>query len=242
MKIGIAQIKPVKGDISANIDKHRILVEMALASKSTAIFFPELSLTGYEPELAGSLATTKDDTRLGLFQKLSDSKLIAIGLGIPEKTKTGVCISMVIFQPHKPRQTYAKQQLHSDELPFFEKGNVQLILSVDGKKIAPAICYESLQQNHADTAKHLGSDIYLASVAKSQKGVDKAMAYFPEVAGKYSMTVLMSNCVGYCDNFLSAGQSAIWTKQGKLAGQFGDKEEGILIFDTESEDVMMRTI
>lgn len=242
MKIGIAQIRPIKGDIPANIDKHKRLAQLASSLKANAIFFPELSLTSYEPELAKELATDKDDTRLDAFQHISDTNKIIIGLGLPTKTDTGTKISMIIFQPDKPRQTYSKQQLHSDELPYFENGEGQILLTIEGKKIAPAICYESLQPDHSHKANQLGAEIYVASVAKSQKGVDKAMAYYPEVAKKYAMPVLMANCVGYCDNFVSVGNSAVWTKQGQIVGQLDDKTEGLLIFDTETEEVTKLTL
>ena len=48
----------------------------------------------------------------------------------------------------------------------------------------------------------------------------------------------MSNCVGFCDNFQSVGRSSVWTKQGRLAGQLDNKQEGILIFDTETEKII----
>lgn len=242
MKISIAQARPIKGDISANIDKHIILIELASSLKATSIFFSELSLTGYEPELAKDLATNQDDTRLDSFQEISNINKITIGLGIPTKTKTGIQISMIVFQPGRPRQTYSKQQLHSDEFPYFENGNRQIILNVDKKKIAPAICYESVQPDHSEKASKLGAEIYLASVAKSQNGVNKAMTHYPKVAKNYSMPVLMSNCIGFCDNFVGAGFSAVWTKKGQLAGQLDDKNEGILIFDTETEEVIKYTV
>lgn len=50
----------------------------------------------------------------------------------------------------------------------------------------------------------------------------------------------MGNFVGFCDNFLSVGNSAVWTKDGKLVGQLEDKREGILIFDTETEEIIVR--
>lgn len=242
MKISIAQTRPIKGDISANIDKHKILIELASSLKATSIFFSELSLTGYEPELAKDLATNQDDTRLDSFQKISNINQITIGLGIPTKTKTGIQISMIVFQPSSPRQTYSKQQLHSDEFPYFENGNRQIILNVDNKKIAPAICYESLRPDHSEKASKLGAEIYLASVAKSQSGVNKAMTHYPKVAKNYSMPVLMSNCIGFCDNFVGAGFSAVWTKKGQLVGQLDDKNEGILIFDTETEEAIKYTV
>jgi hypothetical protein len=55
---------------------------------------------------------------------------------------------------------------------------------------------------------------------------------------KYAMPVLMANCTGYCDNFEGAGQSAVWTSKGNLAAMLNKEEQGLLIFDTETEEVM----
>ena len=68
MKICIAQTKPIKGNVSANIEAHIKFIELALTLIAEAIFFPELSLTGYEPELAKKLATNQNDNRLDIFQ------------------------------------------------------------------------------------------------------------------------------------------------------------------------------
>ena len=242
MKISVAQTRPVKYDISANIDTHKKLIALAISHKADSIFFSELSITSYLPQLAKDLATNQDDKIFDDFQKISNTNKIMIGLGMPTKADLGVQISMIIFQPGRPRQTYSKQQLHPDEFPYFVNGEKQIILTVDNRKIAPAICYESLQSNHSDTAYQLGAEIYVASVAKSQTGIDKAMIHYPAVAKKYSIPVLMSNCVGYCDNFESVGKSAIWTKQGNLVAQLDDQHEGVLIFDTETEEVIEHTL
>ncbi|WP_288423224.1 carbon-nitrogen hydrolase family protein [uncultured Spirosoma sp.] len=237
MKIALAQLKPVKGNIAANIERHERATHLAIAHKADAIFFPELSITGYEPELAASLATTQHDPRFDSFQRISDTSALTIGLGVPTRTISGIQISLLIFQAGQPRQTYSKQQLHPDELPYFVAGNAQLIVNSGNGSIAPAICYESLQKDHAQTAHQLGAGIYVASVAKSQTGVAKAMAHYPRIAAQLAMPVLMSNCVGDCDTFVSAGQSAVWTRNGKLAGQLDDVGEGLLLFDTDTEVV-----
>jgi predicted amidohydrolase len=223
MKICIAQTKPIKGNVSANIEAHKSFIDLALIYNAKAIFFPELSLTGYEPELAKKLATNQNDNRLDIFQQISDNNNIIIGLGLPTITESQIRISMIIFEPNKPRQTYSKQQLHSDEFPYFENGVGQVVIKTGNTNIAPAICYESLQPTHAENAFKLGADVYLASVAKSENGVAKAFNHYPRVAKQYAKPVLMSNCVGFCDNFLSVGKSSIWTKEGKLVGQLDDK-------------------
>lgn len=242
MKICIAQTKPIKGDVSANIEAHIRFIELALTLNSEAIFFPELSITGYEPELAKKLATNQNDHRLDIFQQISNNNKIIIGLGLPTAIESKIRISMVIFEANKPRQTYSKQQLHSDEFPYFENGVGQVIVKTNGKHIAPAICYESLQTTHAENAFKLGANVYLASVAKPETGIEKAYKHYPAIAKQYAIPVLMANCVGFCDNFLSVGNSAVWTKEGKLVGQLDDKTEGILIFDTETEEIIKRIL
>jgi predicted amidohydrolase len=242
MRVGVAQIKPVKGDIAANIEKHQAAIENASLSLVATLFFPELSLTGYEPKLAEKLATTIDDPRLDVFQSFSDFSHMTIGLGLPIRTEAGIQIGMVFFQAGKPRKTYSKQVLHADELPYFTQGEGQLLVPVYHHRIAPAICYESLQTEHAENARNLGADIYLASVAKSQTGIDKAMVHFPFIARTLGMHVVMTNSVGPGDNFECAGQSAVWSKNGDLLGKLDSRNEGLMIFDTETRRVSKRSL
>lgn len=231
MKIGLAQIKPYKGDIPQNIDLHLNWIRKAVEEKVDLIVFPELSLTGYEPELAHELAMGANDPRLNTFQQVSDHEGINIALGAPTRAENGILISMLIFQADKPMAIYSKQLLHSDEKPYFIEGDFQFILSQNGIQIAPAICYESLQKSHALRAKELNADIYLASVAKPQKGIEKANEHFPKIVLELGIHVLMVNSVGYCDNFLSTGQSAVWNQDGKLISRLNSNEEQLLIIE-----------
>jgi predicted amidohydrolase len=238
MKICVAQTRPIKGEIDKNIEAHKKFINLAITKGADMIFFPELSLTGYEPKLAKNLATTQDDIRFNDFQEISNSHNITIGVGMPTKSNSEILISMIIFQPNKSRQTYSKQILHSDEFPYFINGQQQIILTAGKKTIAPAICYESLQPEHAERAFRRGVEIYIASVAKSENGVAKAFKHYPDIAKKYSMTVLMSNCLGPCDDFESVGKSAIWNKDGLLVKQFNETSEGILLYDVDTEKVI----
>jgi predicted amidohydrolase len=242
MNIAVAQIRPFKGDIKKNIETHKKFIALAVSSGARIVVFPELSLTGYEPELSKKLATDQDDSRFDDFQKISDTNKITIGAGVPTKGNSGIYISMIIFQPHQPRQTYSKQYLHEDEHPYFICREQQVFLSVNKLKIAPAICYESLLPQHSEYAFKNEANIYIASVAKSANGVQKALKHFPEIARKYSMTVLMANSVGPCDNFESAGNTSVWNNKGVRAGQLNDTDEGLLIIDTETGDLIEKPV
>ncbi|CAG75034.1 conserved hypothetical protein [Pectobacterium atrosepticum SCRI1043] len=144
---------------------------------------------------------------------------------------------MIIFQPEKETLFYSKRLLHPDEMPFFKQGMQQTTVSVEGKLIVPAICYESLQPIHALEAANLGADLYVTSVAKSSNGVVRAYAHYPEIAREYDMFILMANAVGHADNFICAGQSAIWDREGKLLIQADATHEALLILDTETDKV-----
>src|SRR4051794_21629703 len=119
MKICAVQFQPHAGDIEANTIEHVRYIDLAAAHRADLIFFPELSLTGYEPTSAKALATTKTDPRLDVFQECSTSMRLIIGIGLPVRVADGIRIGMVWFTPDAPRREYAKQQLHDDELPFF---------------------------------------------------------------------------------------------------------------------------
>lgn len=235
MKICIAQTESEKGNIQRNIENHLEFIERATKLKADLIVFPELSITNYEPDLAKELTTEIEINIFSPFQEISNKNEITIGVGMPTQSTDGINISMLIFQPNKERTTYSKQMLHSDELPYFVCGNEQVILTIKGQKIAIGICYETLQREHFLNAKNQGTDIYIASVAKPKDGIEKAYKHFPQIAKEFNTPILMSNCVGYCDNFMSVGQSAVWNKKGELIEQLDDNNQGLLIFDTKTD-------
>jgi predicted amidohydrolase len=236
VRICVAQLRPAAGDVEANVCKHLALLDLALSHEAQMVFFPELSLTGYETKLATRLATNQGDPRLNVFQTMADTRSLCIGVGIPTVAGAGTEISMIVFQPGRPRVTYSKQLLHADEAPYFAPGNQQIVLNAAAHSVAPAICYESLQDSHAEQAAELGADIYLASVAKPTRGVNQAYSHYPAVARRHAMTVLMANCIGPCDDFVAVGQSAVWNSSGELLTKLDSEHEGIVLFDTLSRE------
>ncbi|KAB2810065.1 carbon-nitrogen hydrolase family protein [Phaeocystidibacter luteus] len=231
MKIALAQIQSEAGAVDANINKHMDYIGKAAESGCKLIVFPELSITGYEPSLAGELAFTLPNSKLNVFQQASDQFNMNIAVGLPLKTSRGVQISMVVYHQRKPSTIYSKRYLHDDELPFFVKGESQTVFKIGERKFAPAICYESTLHRHADEVALHAPDVYTASVAKPAGGVKKANLHYPEIAVKYGMVVLMANAVGPADNFVNAGQSGVWTADGTLVASLGENEEGLLVYE-----------
>ena len=234
MKLCAVQLASLKGDLPGNLQRHLVCIEQAAALGAELVVFPELSLTGYEPSVARQAALPVTSARLDPLQAACDRLGITVAVGLPLPTPDGIRIGMPIFCPEAPRQAYAKQRLHDDELPYFTPGDQALLLEVGEHRVAPAICYESMFMAHAAIARERGANLYLVSVAKTAKGIREGYAHYPEVARELGMPVLMANCVGPADTFIGAGGSAAWDSQGHLLASLDDHSEGLIVLDTRS--------
>ncbi|MEL6556847.1 MAG: carbon-nitrogen hydrolase family protein [Bacteroidota bacterium] len=237
MKICLAQTKYHPGDIRQNDDQHRAFILKAIELGAGAIYFPELSLTGYEPERAEELSFQESDLRFLPYQVLSSENNITIGLGVPVQRKAGFTISMAIFQPQKAHTYYDKKYLHVDELPFFIPGENLSSDRIGDGQTAMAICYELSIEEHATTSVTDNVCNYLASVAKYRDDVKRASRTLSEIARKFSIHTLMVNGIGPADGGVCTGSSAIWDTEGKQLLQLGEDQPGLILFDTVTHEV-----
>jgi predicted amidohydrolase len=100
VRIAVVQTQPATCEIGVNLNAHERWVKKAAARGADMVFFPELSLLGYEPKHAARFAMRADDARLGVFEMLSHALLrITIGVGAPTPGDGGVRISMIVFRP-----------------------------------------------------------------------------------------------------------------------------------------------
>lgn len=241
MKVAIAQIEAIKGNVEKNIENHLRWIKQAIQKSADMVVFPELSLTGYEPDLAESLATNHNDTRLDEMQSLSDKNGITIGVGLPTRIGMNVFVSMIIFQPHKERITYSKQYLYPPEKSIFTAGINPLVLNLETEVVSPAICYEISNKAHCEFAKRNNATIYIASVLSSINGIDDELKKLSDIARNNNLVTFMANYVGKSGGYECAGKSSVWNENGELIGQLGDKEEGLVIFDTKSKEILTVT-
>jgi predicted amidohydrolase len=232
MKICLAQIASAKGDLAQNLVQHIVYVNKAVALGAELVVFPELSLTGYYPSLAAEISCYNNDVRFTTLQEISDTSGIMIGVGVPTQGLPGVCISMIIFQPHTHRLVYSKKYLHADEEPFFVSGENIPIVNIQNTNVSFAICYELSVISHIKTAVEHMADIYIASVVKSPQGANKASTILRNYAKQYQIPVLMVNAVGLAEDTICGGISSAWSNDGSLVNQLPSDLEGILFFDT----------
>ncbi|GIL22542.1 MAG: hydrolase [Bacteroidota bacterium] len=208
----------------------------AVAQGADAIIFPELSLTGYEPTLATSLALELTDACVKELQELCNHHAITIAVGAPLKTQAGIIISLLIFQPGQSVLVYGKQYLHPDEEPWFVPGTNLPPIVIRGCRVGLAICYELSVEEHFHRMVPSKPDVYVASVAKFRNGIAPSYNRLAILA-RSGIYTLFVNAVGVADNGVCAGGSAVWNREGKLLASLDDTHEGLLIFDTDTESI-----
>jgi len=217
LKIAVAQVPSIKGDVDANIAVHLNAIEKASRLGVEYIVFPELSITGYEPELALELAFSKEDTRL---QPLIDSaikKNIKIGVGAPLRADGLPQIGLILISPAGIVETYAKMNLHPGEEEYFSEGEQHHYVTLDGITIGNAICADTNNPKHAHCCFKFGASVYIAGVMITAGGYDADTIAMANYAKKYNMLVSMANHNQPTGGWAAVGKSAIWSSSGLLA-------------------------
>ncbi len=234
MKIASAQIRPVAQNTEANISNHLRVIEEAAEQGVSFILFPEMSLTGYELELAAELAFEVTDQRLDIFAEKAKTYNMVIAAGAPVRIDGELYIGSFIFLPDGTMKVYTKQYLHVGEERFFVSGlDRHVEVEWNNEKIAFAICADIVNPLHAEAASKTGTTLYAASIFYSTPtGIVEAYEQLSRYAREYGMQVLMANFTGVSYNLEARGISAFWNKEGKLVKQLNEKEEGLLVVST----------
>ena len=82
-KIAAAQVGSVRGDITRNLRTHAEAIEVAAEQGVAVLIFPELSLTGYEPDLAAELAFEDSDRRMEALGESAKHHQMTVVIGAP---------------------------------------------------------------------------------------------------------------------------------------------------------------
>lgn len=226
----VAQSSSVKGDIVQNVRRHVGYASSAATHGANVVVFPELSLTGYEPEIAADVAIDPSDTRLKPLQELSDEQSVTIIAGCPIRShEPKPHIGAVIIRPRLPIESYRKRFVHADELPWFVASDDIMVCRSHGRDIGIAICFDVSNPTHAADLFEKGATCYVASVAKTPDGVDNAEKQLSHYASSYNMPVAMANHATQTGVFPTGGRSAIWNESGEVIARAPKSGEYMVI-------------
>src|SRR5579862_9914925 len=107
--VAAAQTVPVRGDVDANVAQHVRLARLAAEERAEVLVFPELSLTGYELDLAAGLAFSPSDPRLAPLAEAASAHAITLVAGGPVRIGSRLHIAAFVIGPDGAVGLYTKQ-------------------------------------------------------------------------------------------------------------------------------------
>ncbi|HRX16328.1 MAG TPA: carbon-nitrogen hydrolase family protein [Spirochaetota bacterium] len=172
MVLASAQICTADQDIESNLDQHYKLINIAAEKGAQLIVFPEMSITGYVRETAAENLFTPDDSRLKQLKEISSQKQIIVVAGAPVLINNDLFICSFIIKPDQSVAIYTKQFLHTGEELFFKSSfDYNPYVLLDNEKIYFAICADTNEPFHAQSAAQNGATLYIASICFSKEGL-----------------------------------------------------------------------
>jgi len=245
--IAVAQTVPIRGDVEANVSEHLRLATRAAEAGASVVLFPELSLCGYELDVAERLAFSPDDERLVPLAAFAADAEATLIVGAPVRVGTKLHIASLVLSPDGSRGLYAKRHLgafHPGAAPgkhvpppessVFSSGDPAPVVRLGTKRVALAICADTGRPEHAAAAAALGADLYLASVFTIPADLEVEHRRLGSFAREHGMLVAMANFGGPSGGLPSAGASAIWSESGERLVELSAEGAGLALARADS--------
>ncbi len=240
--IAVAQTVPKRGDLDANLEQHLRLARLAADESAQVLVFPELSLTGYELDLAADLAFSPGDARLAPLIEAAASHPLTLIAGAPVRLGARLHIGAFIVSPDRAVGLYTKQHLGAfspraardgvvppAEATVFRPGDRDPLVRIGNTTAAVAVCADTGRPSHPRAAAERGARTYLACMFVIPSEFERETANLRSYAATHSMTVAFANYGGPSGGLAAAGRSAIWSKHGELLAQLATSGSGVAV-------------
>ncbi|MGB9858008.1 MAG: NAD+ synthase [Dictyoglomaceae bacterium] len=252
LKIAIAQIDPIIGDIKGNTEKILSYISKAKKENCDLIVFPELSIVGYPPrDLLFRKELIKKIDEVLKEKILPESKNIGILLGAPLYKDERIYNSALLFYKEKLFGYQHKTLLPSydvfDETRYFKPASYRRPILFKGINIGVTVCediwndkdYWNRAIYEIDPVEELisqGSEIIInLSASPYYYGKIKLRGdMLSYIAQKYKRPIVYVNQVGGNDELIFDGSSLVITEEGKIAWEGKGFEEDFGIVDLEN--------
>ncbi|MDD3295882.1 MAG: NAD+ synthase [Candidatus Omnitrophica bacterium] len=241
MKIAIAQINSVVGDIKGNCEKIIRYGFKAKKKNADIVIFPELALSGYPPEDLLLKRHFSDCNKEFLLKIAKACKGIMLIAGFVEKNGGVLYNSCAVIHDGKIVDVYRKIKLPNygvfDEKRYFSSGDVLPIYILGVFSFGLSICediwqgdfFNSVWRKKLDFIFNISaSPFHLGKIAQRENIISV-------LAKKTKSFVLYCNMVGGQDEIVFDGTSSIFSPQGKLLARAKRFQEDLLVFDLAAE-------
>jgi len=239
MKIAIAQINCIVGDLTGNAKKIIASVGQAQAQGATLVVTPELSLCGYPPEdllLRADFLDACNEALNALAAKLSG---ITVIVGHPHQVNDACFNAASVLQDGKVFATYHKHALPNyavfDEKRYFTAGSDALVFEHEGIKLGVLICADVWESAPALLAKAAGAELLIALNA-SPFHMEKQFTRMEKLRQRVTDTrlpIIYTNMVGGQDELVFDGASFVLNADGDLTHELPAFESALEIINFE---------
>jgi NAD+ synthase (glutamine-hydrolysing) len=252
LKLCIAQLNFVVGDMAGNGQKIVAAARAAYAQGARLVLTPELSICGYAAEdlfLRPAFIAACDDAVKTVARELAGLKGLHVVVGHP----TGGDIrgksvfvqrrfnAASVLSEGRVLETYAKRELPNyqvfDERRYFTPGQGTCVFQVDGVSVGLLICEDAWFEEPGLLAKEAGAEVLAvinASPFHAGKGGER-IARMAERARALGLPVVYAHLVGGQDEVVFDGASFALDASGTLVGRAPGFQEDLFMVRGERE-------
>src|ERR671935_1208273 len=248
MRLALAQINTVVGDLDRNRDRIVTRIREAKEEGADLVLFPELAVTGYPPEdllLRPSFVRAAART---LEEIARESRGIVALVGVPllERDLYNAC---AVCAGGEVKARYRKRFLPNygvfDEDRYFAPGDDLLLLEHGTTLVGPTICEDIWQPGPPATDLALAGAELITNLSASpfHVGKDREREEMLVVRARdNSCFVAFCNAVGAQDELVFDGHSVVIDDEGEIVARAPGFEEALLVVDVDPAEAIGRRL
>ncbi len=243
LRIAIAQINMLVGDIEGNVQRMLRWTARAHAQQADVIVFPELALTGYPPEDLLLRPGLHERVAVALQRFAREMPAITVLLGFPEKTDAGLYNAVAVLQDGQLVKVARKHCLPNysvfDEKRYFIPGNEATVFDVAGHTLGISICEDIWHPEPLQQVVEAGAQLVVnlnASPFHQQKILER-QAVVESRCQEQQVPVVYVNLVGGQDELVFDGQSFVMDAAGCVTRRLPAFEEMLSVVDFAADSL-----
>ncbi len=248
MRLALAQIDTVVGDIAGNEKKIRAALADAGSKKADLVLFPELAVTGYPPEdlllRPGFLEAARSS--LERIARRVHGPVALIGAPYLDGDLYNTC---AVCAGREIKGIYRKRFLPNygvfDEERYFAAGKELLLLELGGVKVGITVCEDMWQPGPPATDLALAGAELIVNISASPFHVGRERMreeMFRTRARDMVSYVAFCNLVGAQDELVFDGHSVVIDDEGEVIARAQGFEEELLIVEIDPAAVVARRL
>ncbi|MBS96361.1 MAG: NAD+ synthase [SAR202 cluster bacterium] len=242
LRIAMAQINPVVGDIQGNTEKIKNYIKQAQKENVDVITFPELALTGYPPEDLLFKTHFINDIKKHLEEVTKSTQGITAIIGLARED-SGLLNSAAVIHDRKIINFYDKKILPNygvfDEKRYFISGKNNPVYLINGITVGINICEDIwFEDGPTKDQAGLGAQLIL-NINGSPFDTEKRYIrenMLKERALHNNLYISYTNMVGGQDELVFDGGSVVLNPAGEIISRGKAFEEDLIITDLNLEE------